>query len=210
MKVVVSDRRGVAHQRNLGAQNSTTEHLLFLDADSRLHDEYISDMKEENEKNKADISTAHIWPDSKNPLDWFFWLGGNMVIDVSRYTYPFAPGMNIYITKDLFEKIEGFNEEYKVGEDSDLVKRAVGDGGKFVVLKKAKYFTDVRRLKAEGHMGYLVKLMLIAWQAYNRGSFAKVDIEYKMGDWDEYEKQKENEKKSLLEKVKKTMLFWRE
>ncbi len=201
LKVVVSDKRGVAHQRNLGAQNATSEHLLFLDADSRLHEDYIKDFKEEVTKAQGDIATAYIWPDSRNPLDWLFWLGGNMVIDLSRFAWPFATGMNMYVRRSMFEKVKGFDELIKVAEDNDLVKRCVNAGGKFVVLKKPKYFTDVRRLKTEGHVGYLVKLMLIAWQAHRRGSFAKVDVEYKMGEWDEVEKEKTSLLKQILDKM---------
>lgn len=206
MQVIVSDKRGVSHQRNLGAINSATEHLLFLDADSRLHEDYIADFSDEVERSRADIATAYIWPDSKNPLDWIFWLGGNAVIDLSRFTWPFAVGSNLYVRKTLFNQIGGFNEDIKVAEDVDLVKRMIKAGGKFMVLKKPKYFTDVRRLKTEGHMGFLVKLMLIAWQAHRRGSFSKVDIEYKMGEWDEQER----EKNGLLEKIKDVMFFWKE
>jgi glycosyltransferase involved in cell wall biosynthesis len=206
MRIVVSDRRGVAYQRNLGASHAKSEHILFLDADSRLDVDYIRDFKDEVAKSKADIATAYIWPDSKNPLDWFFWLGGNLVIDMAKYAWPFAPGMNMYLSKELFEKIGGFNKDIKVAEDADLLKRAMANDGKYVVLKKPKYFTDVRRLKTEGHMGYIVKLMLIAWQAHKSGSFEKVDVEYKMGDWEAAEK----EKTGLLKQIMDKMFFWRD
>lgn len=201
LNLVISDKRGVSYQRNLGANKAVSNHFLFLDADSRLDIDYIKDFKSELEKASAEIATAYIWPDSKNPLDWFFWLGGNMAIDLSRFAWPFAPGMNLYFGKEIFEKNNGFNENIKVGEDTDLVKRAVTSGGKFAVLKKPKYYTDVRRLKTEGHVGYLVKLMLIAWQAHRRGSFSSVDIEYRMGDWTKFE----NEKEGLLDKIKQMM-----
>lgn len=205
LTLIISDRRGVSYQRNLGAASAQSEHLLFLDADSRLDADYVKDFKEEQYKCAADIATAYIWPDSTNPLDWFFWLGGNLVIDLSRFTWPFAPGMNLYLRKEIFDKAGGFDTEIKVGEDTDLVKRASAIGGKFVVLKKPKYFTDVRRLKTEGHFGYLVKLMLIAWQAHRRGGFENVSIEYRMGDWDDYER----EKRSLFDRVKEVMIFWK-
>jgi glycosyltransferase involved in cell wall biosynthesis len=201
MRVVVSDKRGVAYQRNLGARNATTEHFLFLDADSRLHDEYVANFKEEVIKASGDVATAYIWPDSRNPLDWLFWAGGNMVIDASRFVWPFATGMNMYVRRDVFERVHGFDETIRVAEDNDLVKRIVASGGKFVVLKKPLYFTDVRRLKNEGHIGYLAKLMLIAWQGHRRGSFAKVDVEYKMGEWDEQEKEKHGIMKQIFDKM---------
>lgn len=206
MRIVVSDKRGASYQRNLGAKEAKSGHLLFLDADSRLDADYIRDFKDEVRKSHSDIATAYIWPDSKNPLDWFFWLGGNLVIDVARYAWPFAPAMNMYLSRSLFEKMEGFRTDIKVGEDADLLKRSIASGAKYSVLKKPKYFTDVRRLKTEGHMGYMVKMMLVAWQAHRRGSFAKVDVEYKMGDWDVAEKEKNGLMKQILDK----MFFWRD
>jgi glycosyltransferase involved in cell wall biosynthesis len=197
-------KRGAGHQRNVGAMHAKTEHLLFLDADSRIDRDYLKDFKEEVEKAEADIATAYIWPDSRNPMDWFFWLGGNVVTDLSRYVWPLGYGMNLYLKKDLFDKISGFDEHVRVGEDVDIVRRAIRAGGKYSVLKKPKYFTDVRRLKSEGHVGFMMKTMLIAWQAYRRGDFSKVDVDYHMGDWDEKEAQ------TLYEKIKEKMFFWRE
>ncbi len=210
IQLIQSDKKGVSYQRNLGAKKASTDQLLFLDADSRLDQSYIADFLDEVEKAHADVATAYIWPDSKNPMDWFFWLGGNLVTDLSRYVWPLGYGMNLYIRKALFDAINGFNEELRVAEDVDLVKRAIAANGKYAVLKKPKYYTDVRRLRSEGHAQFMVKTMLIAWQAYRHGSFSKVDVEYKMGDWSELDKAKELERKSLFEKVKDSMLFWRE
>ncbi len=210
MQIVQAGKRGVSYQRNLGASKASTDQLLFLDADSRLDQYYIADFLDEVHKSTADIATAYIWPDSKNPMDWFFWLGGNVVTDLSRYVWPLGYGMNLYIQKRLYDEIHGFNEELRVAEDVDLVKRAIAAGGKYAVLKKPKYYTDVRRLRSEGHAQFMVKTMLIAWQAYRHGSFSKVDVEYKMGDWNEKDQEKDLEGKSLFEKVKQSMLFWRE
>ncbi len=210
MSIIKADKKGVSYQRNLGARESKTSQLLFLDADSRLDQNYIADFLDEVVKNNADVATAYIWPDSRSPLDWFFWLGGNVVTDLSRYVWPLGYGMNLFIRKELFDSIKGFNEELRVAEDVDLVKRAIAAGGKYSVLKKPKYYTDVRRLRSEGHAQFMVKTMLIAWQAYRHGSFSKVNVEYKMGEWSEVEKEKDLEEKSLFEKVKDTMLFWRE
>lgn len=210
MNLVIADKRGVSYQRNLGAKKAKTDFLLFLDADSRLDPAYLADFMEEVTKSNADIATAYIWPDSRNPMDWFFWLGGNVVTDLSRYVWPLGYGMNLFVRRPLFDSISGFNEEQRVGEDVDLVKRAISAGGKYVVLKKPKYYTDVRRLRSEGHAQFMVKTMLIAWQAYKHGSFSKVDVEYKMGNWNEIDSKSDQEHKSMFEKVKRSMLFWRE
>jgi glycosyltransferase involved in cell wall biosynthesis len=210
LQLIKADKKGVSYQRNLGAKAALTDYLLFLDADSRLDLQYVEDFKDEVKRVSADVATAYIWPDSRNPMDWFFWLGGNIVTDLSRYVWPLGYGMNLYIRKSLFDSINGFNEELRIAEDVDLVKRAIAAGGKYAVLKKPKYYTDVRRLRSEGHAQFMVKTMLIAWQAYKHGSFSKIDVEYKMGEWSETDKEKELERKSLFEKVKDSMLFWRD
>jgi glycosyltransferase involved in cell wall biosynthesis len=205
LRVIKSEERGVSLQRNLGARDVDSQEILFLDADSRLDVDYIKEFKTEAGSTGADIAMAYIWPDSLNPLDWFFWLGGNVVTDLSKYVWPLGYGMNLYIKRNLFDKIGGFDESITVAEDVDLVKRGVAVGGKYVILKKPKYFTDPRRLRKEGHLGFLVKNMLIAWQAHRRGGFGRVDVEYRMGEWDVAEK----EERSLFESIKEKMIFWK-
>lgn len=203
---ILSSERGVSKQRNLGAKQARYDHILFLDADSKLDKEYLKDFVIELQDSRADIATAYIWPDSRSPMDWFFWMHANVLTDLTRYVWPLGYGMNIYVHKVLFEKIHGFNEEIKVAEDVDLVKRAVSAGGKYAVFKKPKYFTSVRRLAKEGHLPFFFKTMLIAWQAYRRGGFSKVDVSYEMGHWD---KELEKEPRSLWEQFKSVMLFWK-
>lgn len=183
LMILNSSKRGVSFQRNFGAAHATSAHLLFVDADSYLDVDYVRDFKEELHDTQADVATAYIWPNSKNPLDWFFFLNANMLTDLTKYVWPLGYGMNLYIRTALFKQIDGFNESAKVAEDVDLVRRGVQGGGKYAVFKKPKFFTSVRRLRKEGHVGFLLKTMLIAWKAQRKGSFAKVDVEYEMGNW---------------------------
>lgn len=176
-------QRGVSFQRNYGAERATSAHFLFIDADSYLDVDYVRDFKEELHDTQADVATAYIWPHSKNPLDWFFWLNANMLTDLTRYVWPLGYGMNLYVRASLFKQINGFDEQSKVAEDVDLVRRSVQMGGKYCIFKKPKFFTSVRRLRKEGHIGFMLKTMLIAWKAQRKGSFAKVDVEYEMGHW---------------------------
>lgn len=205
LRIVDSDR-GVSRQRNNGASQAQHDHLLFLDADSRLDNLYLEDFALELLNSNADIATAYIWPDSRSPMDWFFWMHANVLTDLTRYVWPLGYGMNLYIKKSLFNKIHGFNESIKVAEDVDLVKRSVASGGSYAVFKKPKYFTSVRRLAKEGHLSFFFKTMLIAWQAYRRGGFSKVDVSYEMGHWD---KEFDKEPRNLWEQFKSVMLFWK-
>jgi glycosyltransferase involved in cell wall biosynthesis len=203
---ILSSERGVSRQRNYGANHAKFDHILFLDADSKLDHQYLSDFASELKDSNADIATAYIWPDSRSPMDWFFWMHANVLTDLTRYVWPLGYGMNLYISKKLFIAINGFDENIKVAEDVDFVKRAVSSGGNYAVFKKPKYFTSVRRLAKEGHLPFFFKTMLIAWQAYRRGSFSKVDVSYEMGHWD---KDLGKEPRSLWEQFKSVMLFWK-
>ena len=198
--------RGVSKQRNFGARHAKYDHLLFLDADSKLDVDYLKDFVEELSLSNADIATAYIWPDSISPMDWFFWMHANVLTDLTSYVWPLGYGMNLYIKKKLFDNIRGFDEDTKVAEDVDLVKRAVAAGGTYAVFKKPKYFTSVRRLDKEGHLPFFFKTMLIAWQAYRRGGFSRVEVPYEMGHWDG---ELGKEPRTLWEQFKTMMLFWK-
>lgn len=185
-RLIIAEKRGVSYQRNLGASLSKYDHFLFLDADSRLNPRFLATFKKDIARKKADVACAYVWPDNENVLDWMFWLNANLFMEASRYVKPMGIGMNLYFRREVFEALGGFDEKLRVAEDVVLIQKAVKHGAKYVLLHRPIYYTDVRRLRLEGRVGFVRKLVKLAWQAHRKGSFENVDEPYQMGDWDKF------------------------
>lgn len=113
----LSFKKGRAKQLNHGAKNAIGEILYFLHADTfppKNFDELII----EAYINGAETGCFRMQFDSKNPfLQFFGWL--------SRINHTLCRGgdQSLFITKVLFEKNVGFNENYLIYEDSEFISR---------------------------------------------------------------------------------------
>jgi len=65
----------------------------------------------------------------------------------------------ILVKKDIHQKIGGFNEKIKIGEELDYIRRG-RKFGKFGVLKSAKILASPRRFKRDGWLKTWLKYFL--------------------------------------------------
>lgn len=104
-------------QRNFGAKKSTGRYLLFLDADMELTKNVISDCVDLLEKNNKiggvvipENSVAdNFWERVKAFERSFYNLEGDQVTDAARF-----------FTKEIFDKVGGYDETITGPEDWDL------------------------------------------------------------------------------------------
>jgi glycosyltransferase involved in cell wall biosynthesis len=161
LKIVVSQKRSPAIQRNRGAEKAQFERLLFLDADTILPNDFLEKSLQEIQKRKLDLANPVSVPLTKKIIDQYYYLVTNWGIDIMQNIFPLAYGWTIFSKKDLHQKIGGFDEKLKkIAEDTDYIQRAVKKGGKFGIIKSSSPFVSVRRLDLEGRGG-LIKNMLV-------------------------------------------------
>ncbi|MFT5256341.1 MAG: rSAM/selenodomain-associated transferase 2 [Candidatus Paceibacteria bacterium] len=112
---VIPSEKGRAKQMNLGAETSQGSILYFLHADSNPPQDFdtliISEVKKQNLAGcfKMKFESNHWWlrlASWGTHLKWRACRGG----DQSQF-----------ITKDLFDEIGGFNEQYTIYEDNILI-----------------------------------------------------------------------------------------
>lgn len=187
MKFLKIPKSTIGKQRNFGVSKTSASNILFLDADVFLKDnDSIEKFVLEVEKNNPDIAIAETIPDSAQLLDriyfkLFFWYFLKLV----KPLYPLSTAMNLYVKKDSFLQVKGFNEVIKIGEDHDLVQRMVKNGSKFIFLDEQKFVTSVRRIRKEGRLGYIFKSIRIGLDALIHGfSGASSDSYYEFGKYD--------------------------
>lgn len=147
----------ISKQRNFGAKKTRSKHILFLDADMNLKQKDALEVYiEEIEKNKPDIASATNLPDSNYWKDKLFFKSMDAFFKLTKPIWPMANTMNLYITRDMFNKVGGFDEEVRIGEDHELIQRVVKNKGKFIFLKQPKLHTSVRRLEMTGRRKFIL------------------------------------------------------
>jgi rSAM/selenodomain-associated transferase 2 len=140
--VLLESAKGRAKQMNFGAQNSKGDILYFLHADTlppKCFDRSI--LQEVASGNKAGCFRMKF--DSRHPIlkfsQWF-----------TRFNWKTCRGgdQSLFITKEQFNSLGGFNESYQIYEDCEFIHRIYDRYG-FVVIKNY-VTTSARKYRANG------------------------------------------------------------
>ncbi len=129
-KAVLSPKKGRAAQMNFGASLAIGDILYFIHADTFPPDTFTSDINKAINKGYQLGRYRTMFNSRKTVLrinafftrfDWFICYGGDQTL---------------FITKRLFNQINGFKEDMLIMEDYDIVTRA-RQFGKYKIFKKA-------------------------------------------------------------------------
>jgi glycosyltransferase involved in cell wall biosynthesis len=148
-----------ARGKNQGAKYASGDLLFFLDADVVLSQDFFKTSLEEFQKRGVDIASFCLLPHSGNKLHSFlFNVFYNQPILFLEDILPHG-ATGILIKKDLFWKLNGFDESIKLAEDHDLSRRAV-KMGKWGILRSNKIFISLRRFEKDGWLKTGLKYLL--------------------------------------------------
>ncbi len=140
--ILLNSEKGRAKQMNLGARNAQGNILYFLHADSFPPKDFDALIINEVQKgNKAGCFRMQF--DSKH---WWLCLASWM----TRFNWRACRGgdQSLFVTKELFEGIGGYNERYVIYEDNILIKELYAKK-EFVVIPK-KLTTSARLYQKYG------------------------------------------------------------
>jgi len=144
-KVYKKDYKNISKTRNYGAKFAEGKILIFMDADTLASKNYFQ--KVVNAVNTGyDFGCAKLKSNTRTIRGKSVTSALNAGIWLSS-----ATGGNLFITKKLFNKINGFDKNMKRGEDTDLEVRAKKAGGKIVYLKNTYLIHNERRYQEEGY-----------------------------------------------------------
>ena len=139
---LLNSKKGRAIQMNFGAKHATGNILYFLHADSfppKNFDQLIIDEIEKGNKAgcfRMQFKSNHWWLKLAGWLTQFSW-------KVCR-----GGDQSLFVTKSLFEMLGGYNENYIIYEDNDLIEKLYKIK-EFVVIKKW-IKTSARRYNTNG------------------------------------------------------------
>jgi len=156
--LIISDKRNVSHQRNLGAKNANGKYLVFFDADTRINDYFLSGLAYRVQMCKPDMFSCWAKIEETQSDNQILANLINMSLEIYKFVdSPSAIGAMMGFRKSVFDSLKGFTCEITFGEDSELVKRGFKKGYQYIIFKDPRYYYSLRRFKTEGTLKMLQK-----------------------------------------------------
>ncbi|MBI5347082.1 MAG: glycosyltransferase [Candidatus Aenigmarchaeota archaeon] len=157
-KVIMCPRKNAALGRNAGGRKARGDVILFLDADSIVFPN-ILEVLEKDFKDKNIVGwTCSIYGFTPKWSEQLLYNMSNQLINflTMRMKKPHAAGICIAVRRDIFNKLNGFNESLKVMEDHDFAQRTKKYGD-FIFSKETCVFTSARRIENWGGLTLIKK-----------------------------------------------------
>jgi len=139
---LIHSEKGRAKQMNLGAQRATGEVLYFLHADTLPPKNFVTHIVKAIEAGYQAGCFRMRFDSNSRFLQFFAWF--------TRINHQICRGgdQSLFITKELFTKTQGFNEDYVVYEDNEFIGRLYKKTNFKVLPEKVE--TSARRYKKMG------------------------------------------------------------
>ena len=143
--------------KNRGAEAARGELILFVDADVVLNKDSLAKFLKEFKIKNLDAAGFLL-----NSQGRFYGLSYGLLYNLPcLLTEKFLPqAMSVIMVKrSVHQKIKGFDEKVRLGEDVDYVRRAA-KVSRFGVLKSGKVFVSPRRFQRDGWLKTWFKYFL--------------------------------------------------
>lgn len=140
--------KNVSKVRNFGVNKSSGNVIVFLDADTIVSNNYITEIYKALDF--YDYGCAKWKSESNNILSKY------LAWNTNKYNRKNIGG-NFFIKKDVFLKIGSFNEKMKRGEDTDIGERLYMGGFKKCFLEMCYIIPSERRYRKEGYIYFIIK-----------------------------------------------------
>lgn len=176
-----------AKGRNEGAKIAKSGTLFFLDADTLLPNSFFDKSLSELKNRNLDIASFCIKSHPENKfIDFLLEIFYNKLIIVMEKILPHA-AMGILAKKDLFVRLNGFDETIKLAEDHDFARRA-GKIAKFGIIRSVKLYSSDRRAKTDGWFRTGIKFLFCQLHMIFIGPVRSDIFKYKFGHYDNNDK----------------------
>lgn len=153
LTLVSSVQGNLPLQRNLGAAKARGQWFVFVDADSVLLPYFVARSKAFIGTKAPQLFTTWCSPDSDVNGDALITLLINIFWDGSvMFKRQLAPGPLTAMTRDVFARVGGYDEDIKWGEDYDIAHRLDQMGVKLHIIRETLFIVSLRRFRKEGNL----------------------------------------------------------
>lgn len=168
-KVIVLREKGISKGRNAGAKIAKGNIFLFVDADTVLLFNALSEIEKEFRKKNVVGVACPILPLSAHAKDFILYWSFNQFSKTTTKTKKAKiAGICFACRKSAFKKIGGYDESIEIGEDFDLSER-LSKLGKFKFNEKTLALTSPRRIQQWGRAQSVKKYMKIYLNWFLKG-----------------------------------------
>lgn len=173
-----------AKGRNEGAKVAKGELLFFVDADAVLPDNFFEKSLSEFNNRNLEMASFCLVPLPKNWISSFLLnIFYNQPIVLLESALPHA-AMGIFIKKEIFEKVGGFDEDVKLAEDHYLARRATRVfKARFGIIKSTEIFVSDRRFKTDGWLSVGIRYLLCELHLIFIGPVKSDIFKYRFGHY---------------------------
>ncbi len=178
--VILTEGGMPAVGRNRGGAAARGERLFFLDADVLPPPDFLQKALDEMDSHGIRLATCWFEPDSDNRVDKLLFELANQFVKLSLKTDPHAGGFAIFVDRDLFGRVGGFDETLRVAEDHDFVKRAA-EHAPLHMLESTQVRMSVRRLEKDGRFSYTAKCLQVELHRLFKGEVTDDIVDYQFG-----------------------------
>jgi glycosyltransferase involved in cell wall biosynthesis len=147
--------------RNKGASTSFTKYLLFLDADISIKKDFIQNALSALKKKNVDCLSFGFFADTTNKyLILLHWVAKCYFYLSTKIGFIHGIGGAILVKREIHELVDGFDEEIKVAEDHNYLKR-IAEKHSYEFLLTPSVTVNVRRFTREGILYLCLKYFRI-------------------------------------------------
>jgi len=145
-KVIELEEGNVSTARNIGAAYSQGDLFVFNDADTRVALNYVDAVTNAHEQG-FEFGCTLFKPENYHPISLLYsamtWGSGLVFRDA---------GGNMFVDRELFEEVEGFDSAILKGQDTDLSRRMKEAGARFKFLHDTHIITSLRKFEENGYL----------------------------------------------------------
>jgi glycosyltransferase involved in cell wall biosynthesis len=150
--VEANERGGVGYARNAGVLHSSATHAAFCDGDDIVGPGWVDALWAQLQK--TDLATGVLEPSLLNPPLVALSRGGVGLLEPRFMGFPIVAGCNGGFRRDVWESLNGYDEDYDGLEDIDFSLRALAAGFSIGCTELAivhyRYRTDLKRVWRQG------------------------------------------------------------
>lgn len=159
---IESSKKNVSFQRNLGASQSQSPWLIFMDADNRIPPYFIQGLRYQIDRQLPDFFITYIDPDGNQAIDRAFAQVMNTFFKTqANIQKPYMLESLFGIKNEVFKAVKGFDQRITWSEGGDLLKRLTAKKFLYKIFKEPRYIYSSRRMKKEGSLNALVNSLYL-------------------------------------------------
>jgi glycosyltransferase involved in cell wall biosynthesis len=173
LRQIISEKKNVSHQRNLGAEVASGEWIIFIDADTQIGPDFLLTLRykislaDRKKRTKFDVFTTLIKLNQedkkKTKHQAALRTSNSRMSSTAGSDKPLLFGALLGVRAQYFGAVR-FDEKIKFAEDIYFVRDLIALGAEYKLLRTPTYFYSMRRWDDENFIKNTAKAMKLEFK----------------------------------------------